>query len=65
MDGSSSVTMQPRDTISAGLLWVGTNLHLAADFKVWISDTRFPTKVESITECCSVVVFNLQTLPHT
>jgi len=33
IDASSSVTVQPRETISAELLWVGMNLHLAADVK--------------------------------
>jgi len=52
IDASSSVTEQPQETISAGLLWVGTNLYFAADVKLWISDKRFPMKVESVTECC-------------
>jgi len=52
IDASSSVTVQPRETISAGMLWVVTSLKLAADVKLWISETRFPTKVESVTECC-------------
>jgi len=46
IEESCSDSVPAQESISAGLLWVGTNLHLTADVKLWSSDKRFPTKVE-------------------